>query len=144
MILTKICKKCGIEKPISEYHKNKQCTYGVVGTCKPCYSERINKWYSDNRRKRQEIANKRNRSKKQQAVDYFGGKCHDCGKTFQNCVFQFHHLNPKEKDVNPSYAMAGSEERMWIELKKCIMLCANCHIIRHSIGKEGVDENSTY
>ena len=28
------------------------------------------------------------------------------------------------------------------ELSKCVMLCANCHIVRH-FGKEGVNE-STY
>lgn len=99
-------------------------------------SESKKKWYSENRDKRQEEANKRNQNKKQKAVDYFGGKCFDCDLSFPNCVFQFHHLDPSQKEVNPSYAMAGSESKMWTELEKCVMLCANCHLIRHH-GKGG-------
>ena len=135
----KTCRVCKILKSISEYYPNKQCKFGVVGTCKLCDQARINKWYSDNRNKRQEAANTRNRSKKQQAVDHFGNKCLDCKKTYPNCVYQFHHLDPTQKDVNPSYAMANGLESMWKELEKCVMLCANCHIVRHRVGKEGVN-----
>lgn len=131
----KDCRKCGQTKPLAAFYPNKSCKQGVTGTCRDCSRERINNWYSQTRRKRQDSANSRNRSKKQMAVDYFGGKCMDCGNTYPNCVFQFHHLDPNEKDFNPSYAMAGGEERMWAELKKCVMLCANCHLIRHH-GKE--------
>lgn len=33
---TKICNKCGIEKPYSEYHKMVSCVGGVRTTCKDC------------------------------------------------------------------------------------------------------------
>ena len=36
---TKICSKCMIEKPITEYYKNSKCKYGVVGQCKSCYEK---------------------------------------------------------------------------------------------------------
>lgn len=36
---TKICSKCMIEKPITEYYKNPKCKYGVVGQCKSCYKK---------------------------------------------------------------------------------------------------------
>ena len=134
----KVCKECGETKPLSAFHPNKQCSKGVVGTCRSCTGQRISQWYKENRNRRQEIANTKNQQRKQKAVDYFGGKCADCDQTFPNCVFQFHHLDPSKKDINPSGAMARNENSMWIELKKCIMLCANCHIIRHR-GKEGVN-----
>lgn len=129
--LTKVCRVCGKTKPISSYHPNKTCSLGVVGTCKPCSNERVNQWYKDNRSRRQKVTNTKNRAKKDQAVALFGGACHDCNVVYPSYVFQFHHLDPSQKDVNPSHAMAHGEEKMWRELSKCVMLCANCHIIRH-------------
>ena len=37
---TKKCTTCNIEKPLSEFHKQKKGLYGVSSTCKPCASER--------------------------------------------------------------------------------------------------------
>ena len=34
--MTKRCKVCNIEKPISEFHKMKGCLYGVRTICKEC------------------------------------------------------------------------------------------------------------
>jgi hypothetical protein len=112
-----------------------------VGTCKPCANIRVSKWYSDNRSRRQLAANERNQKRKALVVEYFGNVCHDCKQPYPQCVYHFHHVNPKEKDVNPSVALAMSEDKMWRELRKCVMLCANCHMIRHhgSEGKEAVN-----
>jgi hypothetical protein len=136
----KVCRICQNSKPISEYYPNKHCKYGVVGTCKICYNPRISQWYADNRKDRQDKANDRNRSRKQEAVDRFGNQCEDCKQSYPNYVYQFHHLDPSQKDVNPSKAMA-SPTKMWEELAKCVMLCANCHMIRHH-RKEAVDETT--
>jgi hypothetical protein len=32
----KCCRKCGIEKPLTEFHKAKHKKFGVSGVCKPC------------------------------------------------------------------------------------------------------------
>lgn len=45
---TKICKHCGVEKPISEYQK---AAYGFQPYCKPCDSFRKKEWYVKNRQK---------------------------------------------------------------------------------------------
>ena len=68
----------------------------------------------------------RNRTK-ERAVEYKGGKCLICG--YNRCInaFDFHHLDPKEKD----FAISGNCNRAWekvkSELDKCVMLCSNCH-----------------
>ena len=139
--VTKVCRMCREEKDISLFHPNKSCRLGVTGTCAICSHIRVAQWYKNNRDRRQKVANTKNQIKKQKAVDHFGNKCHDCGKAYPQYVFQFHHLDSKEKDMNPSAALSGSEETMWKELKKCIMLCANCHIERH-FGKGAVDETT--
>ena len=44
MSKTKICKKCGEEKDITLFVKNKGCKDGYEGKCKEC-SHKINKQY---------------------------------------------------------------------------------------------------
>lgn len=47
-------------------------------------------------------------------------------------------LDPKQKDMNPSKALTLAKEKAWKELDKCVILCANCHKIRH-FGKEAIN-----
>jgi len=134
----KKCNKCGEEKDLTHYSPNKTCKDGHVGTCKPCANERVSKWYKDNRARRQLAANKRNQERKSLVVAHFGDRCEDCHNSFENCVYEFHHLDPSKKDVNPSEAMTRSMSRMWEELDKCVMLCANCHRLRHFANGESL------
>lgn len=130
-LIDKACRKCGETKPLSSFHPNKSCKDGVVGTCRDCTRVRVLDWIDRDRVSYREKINKRNRDRKRQIVEHFGDVCHDCVKTYPQYVYEFHHLDPSGKDVNPSRALTWSEDRMWKELEKCIMLCANCHKIRH-------------
>lgn len=73
------------------------------------------------------------------AVEYKGGKCHDCGLVSEwPQVYDFHHRDPSEKEF--AFARNGhtrSWERNKAELDKCDMLCANCHRIRHAKENDG-------
>ena len=60
----------------------------------------------------------------------FGGKCQDCSGVFPQYVYDFHHVN-NDKDFSPSYALTMKWDKAEQELKKCVLLCANCHRIRH-------------
>lgn len=65
-------------------------------------------------------------------IEYKGGKCEECGYNKCPQALQFHHLNPKEKDFNIS-GRSYSFEKMKLEVDKCKMLCANCHIEIHNL-----------
>lgn len=132
LIDTKVCRKCGVEKELSDFHPHKGCSQGVRGSCRDCVRERINEWYSDNRERRQEVATASKRAIKARAVEYMGGKCADCGGVFHQCVMQFHHLDPHTKERNPSHFFT-SWNKAKVELDKCVMLCANCHMVRHHV-----------
>ena len=69
--------------------------------------------------------------RKRESVDYKGGKCYDCG--YDRCVaaLEFHHLDPSEKEMNWQKLRLVSESRLYQELDKCVLLCANCHRERH-------------
>lgn len=68
------------------------------------------------------------------AIQYKGSKCNDCNISYPETpyvVFDFHHLNPMEKDMDWSKIKLTSKEKMIDEINKCVLLCANCHRIRH-------------
>ena len=59
-------------------------------------------------------------------------KCEECG--FDNpSALHFHHENPKSKKQTVSrMASCGyTIEAIKKEMKKCVILCANCHAIKH-------------
>lgn len=67
---------------------------------------------------------------KEAAVRFLGGECAMCGYKRSNAALHFHHLNPHEKDFNISSKSNWYD--IHIELKKCILLCANCHAEAHT------------
>lgn len=67
--------------------------------------------------------------------------CQDCGEDHPACL-QFHHLDPLQKEGNVSAFVAGgySEEMIKKEIKKCEVLCSNCHLKKH--WQEGMESGS--
>ena len=51
-----------------------------------------------------------------------------CGEDHWACL-EFHHRDPKEKDMHVSYLRRGtySKKRILKEIEKCDVMCANCH-----------------
>lgn len=132
----KTCITCGILKPLDEFTHNKECKGGRAGQCKKCASLRTAAWHQQNKERRQVDTRDRKRASKLKAMEYMGNKCADCGEQYQPCVYQFHHLDMETKDKNPSALFGLKWERLKSELNKCVMLCANCHMIRHYGGEE--------
>ena len=70
---------------------------------------------------------------KLQLVEHMGGRCADCALTFHQKVYDFHHIDPSVKDPKASRLFKkGLIAEVIEELKKCVMLCANCHRLRHA------------
>ena len=70
---------------------------------------------------------------KDRIVESMGGKCVCCGYKKSNGALAFHHLDPAEKDGSISRMMRDASNWKTIvkELRKCVMLCANCHTEVH-------------
>ena len=49
--ITRICRKCGQEKPLSEFVRDKTCASGYRHTCKQCDREWRRKWDAENAEK---------------------------------------------------------------------------------------------
>lgn len=126
---TQICNCCGEEKPITEFYVSSRNKTGIQPTCKECMKSK----YNPNR-------NIRSGNLKLELIRELGGKCVACGTeaTIDNYViFDFHHVNPKEKDFTIN-SHRGSLSDIKEELKKCVVMCANCHrLYHHNIKKNG-------
>jgi hypothetical protein len=115
----KICNTCHVEKSIDEFYSKPDRKNGA-SNCKDCFNA-----YCIERWKKIKI----------NAIKYKGGECVDCKVPYPQypaAVFEFHHLDPDEKDVNFTKLRLRSWEKITKELDKCVLLCANCHRIRHN------------
>lgn len=66
---------------------------------------------------------------KDRMIEAMGGKCQCCGYNLCTRALAFHHVNPEEKDF--SFGALRANPTQWVnvvnELKKCILVCHNCH-----------------
>ena len=112
---TRKCTSCQVEMLATKdnfYTKGKR----LQAQCKSCFNKYcVQRW----------------RKRKQDTVERMGGACHDCGGEFHPAVFDFHHLVPSEKEFSWTKMRLVSEAKLNQELAKCVMLCANCHRLRH-------------
>lgn len=109
ILLKKICKLCGKEFDTIKYGAKR--IY-----CFDCNPQGTNNSITLIRRKAKELG-----------VQQLGGKCFKCGidKAY---LLDFHHRNPMEKDSDVSDLAKGYDlTKFFEELKKCDLLCANCH-----------------
>jgi hypothetical protein len=89
------------------------------------YNERREYLISAVSRRRQKI--------RQKAISAKGAKSEICG--YDKCIeaLEFHHLNESDKEFGLSEkGYARSWQRVEKELKKCVLLCANCHRELHA------------
>lgn len=116
----KTCRYCNHEYPESYF--------GVALTTKDkvYYRHKCKFCYSDTK--------KELRKKNQDWLLNFkkDGKCSKCGNDDYR-VLEFHHLDSKEKDFSISHMRNNSFslEKIKQEIKKCAILCANCHRVTH-------------
>lgn len=70
---------------------------------------------------------RRRRKVKQILVAEAGGRCRMCGYARCAAAMEFHHLNPEEKEFGLAQRGARNIEALRAEVRKCVLLCANCH-----------------
>jgi 5-methylcytosine-specific restriction endonuclease McrA len=58
--------------------------------------------------------------------------CILCGEDTSSTLLEFHHINRYDKiDSIAAIRNQASQERLFNEIKKCVVLCANCHRLVH-------------
>ena len=111
---TKICSKCGIEKSIDDFHWRNKALGTRRSECKECHNNTVKKRYAEN---------------KQTINDLKEGKCCEkCGYDKCSAALDFHHIDPSTKiDTVAKLSTHANIEAAINEIKKCVLLCANCH-----------------
>jgi hypothetical protein len=84
----------------------------------------------DNKKKYKHVINWRRRTKARM-VEAFGGECAICKIKSYPEIYDFHHLDPTQKDFSVGGLSVKAWDKLVKELRKCIMLCGNCHRLFH-------------
>lgn len=135
---TKICSTCKRRKPLNKFHiknrrKNGKIIKGIHGSCKICVNATQKKEREDNKEhffERQRRA-RRNKAEVIQKIKE-ESPCQDCGRRYPYYVMDFDHKPGVQKfaSVSTMVSLRYSMEAIMEEIKKCDLVCANCHRIR--------------
>jgi len=115
----KLCSRCKQPKQESDFYHRKSRKNSAFGMCKVCFNSYcVQRWIE----------------RKIDAIHYKGDKCVDCSTSYPEypyVIFDFHHLDPNKKDMDWTKLRLQSWDKITDELDKCVLLCSNCHRIRH-------------
>lgn len=111
---TKICTKCGKELPIDQFNWRNKAKGTRRSECKFCHSSYMKQKYQEKKNIVQEL--------KSQC------RCAKCGES-RGYVLEYHHVNPEEKENTIARLTSNNYtlDKVYDEIQKCIVLCANCH-----------------
>lgn len=73
------------------------------------------------------VGNAKRKNLKERAVALKGGKCQKCGYDKCLAALEFHHRIKRHKKFGIAQATSLKWSKVQRELKKCDLLCANCH-----------------
>lgn len=128
----KKCYTCQQELNKSHFNKNKGRKDGLNGICKECSRKRSKRYYSENTNQHRKTVQQNSRLYKQQLRNWINTKikilgCNICNEK-EPCCLDFHHVESLEKDNLISYLVnTNSRQKLELELRKCVVVCSNCH-----------------
>lgn len=131
--MKKFCPKCGKNKSIDEFHKHKTRYDGHQCYCKTCKGTLSSSRYRNQKPK----LKKQMYDRKVYTREYISriksrSSCVCCGIK-GSWLLQFHHILGKKLFSIANAARQGvSFIRLKKEIRKCIIVCANCHATIHS------------
>jgi hypothetical protein len=129
----KKCVSCQEWKWRSQFALSRARKDGLYSYCRSCHSAMTR----PRRKQRAPMVRAFFAERRATARDYVEkakqAPCSDCGLRWPPKVLHFHHLDPSTKGISVArHISQGSRpERIQEEIDKCVLLCANCHILRH-------------
>lgn len=135
----KKCSKCNRILPFDSFRWKNKSLNKKHSQCKECEKEAERLRYTQDKIRKESII-ERTYQYKQNNIDYINlykqQGCCKCGEK-RPYVLDFHHTNPEEKDNTIAHMLkSASLENLQKEIKKCVLLCANCHREFHFLEKE--------
>lgn len=134
------CIKCNVDKHWTDFSKKTATKRNV--TCKPCHRLYTQRHYVANKDvyiARAAKSNKEHISAMQKFIrEIKNVSCADCGVHYPYWVMDFDHIDAKSKHKNVSRMLSESKVRIESEIKKCDVVCSNCHRQREHARLAGV------
>ncbi len=133
----KKCHVCGKEKSFDSFTRKKD---GLNYDCKDCRKIYSKKHYIANKQYYKNKTKIRTKELRDWLREFKSGlKCEECGEDHPACI-EYHHLDMTKKDFEISKAITKgfAKERILEEIKKCMVLCSNCHKKLHYDNKSGI------
>ena len=125
---TKICTKCGRELPLDMFNWRNKAKGTRRADCKECHSGYMKQKYQENK----EIIGQMKANQ----------GCAKCGDT-RSYVLDYHHIDPSVKTEGIARMVSNHytslNEETLNEIKKCVVLCANCHREWHYLKERDVN-----
>ena len=128
-ITTKICFRCGIEKPITDYYKHNQMKDGHLNKCKACTKKdsikrhheksKDNEWVESERERAKEKYHRLNYLEKQKKIDACKPwkrsskykNLHRKFKIMKGC--EIHHWNYNDEFIEDFFILTTKTHRNW-------------------------------
>ena len=136
IVPTKVCCISLIDKSIEEFSFKNKNKGTFQSQCKECKKVYHNNYYRNNKHvyakaKAKQIAKGYNSDKQLRDFcnSFKANGCILCNEKHY-AALDFHHINPLEKDR--TIARATSRKEIEKEVKKCVVLCSNCHRKYHA------------
>lgn len=124
-----MCSKCKLLKDESDFSWKEKARGKRASECKDCHRLTRAIYYLNNKDK-EKIQAKASKGKHKNWYKNIkkGLCCILCGESHP-ATLSFHHLDPTKKEFAVSQAIARGigKERILKEIKKCSVLCENCH-----------------
>lgn len=126
----KICSKCKVSKPISEFSFRQTATGVRQSYCKECGKRLTRSHYRNNKRQYLD-RNVRSYLKRRELVKQMKSRaCADCDVQYPFYVMDFDHREGEIKEYELNRVDRMTTRAILREIEKCDVVCANCHRVR--------------
>ena len=132
--MLKKCTICKKRKRTTAFNKNKRRADGLQNVCRTCAAKRSKSYYKANTKFHRLATKERRKAKRRENKEFLDAikaarGCLLCPER-ELCCLEFHHVDPAKKDFGLGMAAHAYElplEVLLEEVKKCAVLCSNCH-----------------
>lgn len=120
----KKCSMCKQEKSEDLFARKRG---GLQAHCKDCQKIKIREWYKQNRQYQINKTREDRQKIRQRLRELKEGPCTDCKKTYPYYVMDWDHVRGQKVGNMGQLSNSGGLQKALEELKKCELVCANCH-----------------
>lgn len=120
----KKCSKCGNEKELDDFPINKTRVDGHGNACKTCQNEYTRNHYQNNKKQYRDRNKRRAKEAREYIINVKKNSVCKCGEK-RWWVLDFHHKDEKKEEITK--LISHGIEIVKKEIKKCEIICANCH-----------------